>query len=284
MTSDTNLLLHALDERLEKFRMQYKLCRRDFSEPAVHDLRVASRRLLAGLELARVVLPKPSLQKARHVLKDFLDELDELRDIQVQLVDFAKLLNEFPQLESIVKRLKKRETKLLETASKVLKKSKLTGINQRVEKARARLARDIPESGFDASLLRAVDEAFARARQAYGRLDAMDADSVHRLRIAFKKFRYSVEVAAPLLGETPADYFKSMHAYQSRMGNVQDARVMLEMLAGFAKRNSQAELSPVRQALENRRDKLIGKFMKSKEELMNFWRATPEAAFPWEAR
>ncbi|HEX2698114.1 MAG TPA: hypothetical protein VHM28_10430, partial [Anaerolineales bacterium] len=43
------LLLTSLDERWKTYRAQVKTCRKEFSEEAVHDLRVAARRLLAVL-------------------------------------------------------------------------------------------------------------------------------------------------------------------------------------------------------------------------------------------
>ena len=40
-------LLSAYDLRWKNYRSQYKTCRIEFSEEAVHDLRVTARRLLA---------------------------------------------------------------------------------------------------------------------------------------------------------------------------------------------------------------------------------------------
>lgn len=282
MKTKPNILLLVLDERLDIFRVQFKTCRRDFSEEAVHDLRVASRRLLATLDLARVFSPRPSLQKTRRELKRFLDELDDLRDTQVQLVDFTDLLETFPQVKGIVKYLKKQEKKLLRAAEKELKKTRLAEISARVEKARARLEAEIPAEGFDAALLQSVDDAFGRAKQAYGQVEAAEAESIHRLRVAFKKFRYSVEAARPLLRKVPKKIFEDMHNYQSKMGDVQDTRVMLEMLAEFAERKPEADLASVREALEKRRAELIAAFMQTKDELSAFWRAQPEEFFPWE--
>jgi CHAD domain-containing protein len=282
MKTKNNILLHALDERLDLFGVQFKICRRDFSEEAVHDLRVASRRLLAALDLARVFSPRPSLQKARRELKRFLDELDELSDTQVQLVDFTDLLETFPQVMGIIKDLKKQEKKLLRAAEKELKKTRLVEISARAEKVRARLEVEIPAEGFDAALLQSVDEAFGRAKQAHSQVEAGDAESIHRLRVAFKKFRYSVEVARPLLRKVAKKLFKDMHNYQGKMGDVQDTRVMLEMLVEFAERNPKADLASVNEALEQRRAELLAAFMQNKDALFAFWRAKPEEFFPWE--
>lgn len=277
-----NHLLSALDERLDAFRAQFKTCRRDFSEEAVHDLRVASRRLLAGLDLARAFSPKPSLQKTRRILKRFLDELDDLRDVQVLLVDGQEWLETFPQLEPMVKRLGKQEKKLLRAAEQELKKSTLAEVSERVEKLRAQLQEEIPAKGFDTRLLQAVDEAYERVKQAHGQIEAGEVASIHRLRIAFKKFRYMVEIARPLLGKIPESLFQNMHIYQSKMGDVQDAEIMLQTLAEFAERNPESDLAPVRKATEKRRADCIAAFLQIKDELFAFWRADAEEKFPWE--
>jgi len=44
----TQLLLEALDTRWKTYNMELKRCRAEFSNEAVHDLRVAARRMLAS--------------------------------------------------------------------------------------------------------------------------------------------------------------------------------------------------------------------------------------------
>ncbi len=81
-----DLLLNALGQRYGKYQVEHNRCKAEFSEEAVHDLRVATRRLLAIVDLLRIIAPAPNLQKLRGLLKVQLDSLDELRDTQVLLV------------------------------------------------------------------------------------------------------------------------------------------------------------------------------------------------------
>jgi CHAD domain-containing protein len=281
MASD-NALLRSVDERLEKFRLQFRACKRDFSEEAVHDLRVAARRLLAALDLGRALAPRPSLQNARRALKSFLDGLDELRDTQVMLIDMAELLAAFPQVEGLVKKLEKREKKLLRAARENLKKATLADIGARVEKSRAALQEHIRPRGFKPSLLRVVDETHETVTRRLGQVEAGQSSTIHRVRVAFKKFRYMVEIAQPLLPAPPETLFEKMHDYQSRMGEVQDADVTLQTLDELAESASPADLAPVRRFLEDRRAERIAACLQAKDEVFTFWRAAPEASFPWE--
>ena len=57
------LLLEALEKRWKNYRVELKRCRAEFSNEAVHDLRVAVRRLLAVIELLNAISPRPRLQK-----------------------------------------------------------------------------------------------------------------------------------------------------------------------------------------------------------------------------
>src|SRR5262245_44734250 len=99
MDTETNVLSDSLAERWDKYRAQLKTCKDELSEEAVHDLRVATRRLLAVMDLLRILDPHPRVKKVRRVLKDQLDSLDELRDTQVMLVDISESMTEFPDLQ-----------------------------------------------------------------------------------------------------------------------------------------------------------------------------------------
>lgn len=277
-----NLLLQSIAERLDKFRLQFRICRRDFNEEAVHDLRVAARRLLAALDLGRALAPNTSLRKARRALKDFLDGLDELRDTQVMLVDMSELLETFPQAAGLVKKLGKRERKLLRAARENLKKASLGEIRSRVEKSRVALREQIRPRSFKPSVLRAVDEAHETVTRRLGQVDADQLSTIHRVRVAFKKFRYMVEIVRPLLPDPPEALFEKMHAYQGRMGDVQDTDMALQMLDEFAEAASAADLAAVRHFLEARRAERIAACLQAKDEVFTFWRAAPEASFPWE--
>jgi CHAD domain-containing protein len=279
---DCNVLLQSMSERLADFRSTYKICRREFSEEAVHDLRVAARRLLATLDLGRALSPRPSLQKTRRALKEFLDGLDDLRDVQVLLVDAGDLLEMFPQLKAMLKRLKKQEKELLGQAVDELKKSHLVELTERVGKIQTQLEQEICGTEFNANLLKAVDDAYGRARQAHGQVDERQGGTIHRLRIAFKKFRYMVEIALPLLKNYPETHLERMHTYQSLMGDVQDAEVFLQMLDDHAGHASASDLEAVCQSLETRRAESISTYLNSKDDLFSFWRPTSDEAFPWE--
>jgi CHAD domain-containing protein len=107
------LLLDAVDERWETFRSGLKRCQKKSSEEAVHDLRVATRRLMSLLDLLANIHHEGTLRQAQRRLKRLLDRFGPLRDAQVQLRSVEKMLPSFPDLQGFYAYLVKRERKLV---------------------------------------------------------------------------------------------------------------------------------------------------------------------------
>jgi CHAD domain-containing protein len=280
---EKNVLLTVLDQRWESYQAQFQNCRREFSEEAVHDLRIAARRFLAVLDMIRTLDPQPRVQKTRRFFKGQLDDLDDLRDVQVMLVELAEAAPRMPALERFQPTLAKREKRFLRIARADIKQVRLSEVQKRIEKIRASLKKPAGGSAPTPPLFQAVDRAYARLGRAYGQIDEQKPATIHRARIAFKKFRYMVEIVAPLLPEAPQDYFKYMHDYQSKMGDIRDVTVLLDTLAELASEGAvDLDLKPIRRHYARRLEALISAFLEDKGDVQTFWRAAPEQDFPWE--
>jgi CHAD domain-containing protein len=275
--------LATFQERWDKFNLELTNCRAEFSEAAVHDLRVATRRLVACLDLARALDPHPRLQKMRRALKDQIDELDNLRDYQVMLAELAEAAESHPELTPLHDHLFASEQRLLRKARKQIKGLKLPTLKKRFEKIRASLEERLARPEAETELLQAVDQAYETATKRYVQIDAAHPASIHRLRLAFKKFRYRVEIIHPALPDFPADLLKRMHDYQSLMGEVQDAASFLNLLEETVEETSSFDPEPARRYFEGLRAERTSAYLDDKGELLVFWRATPEGPFPWQA-
>lgn len=283
MDNPTKILSDSIDERWKFYRTQLKTCRREISEEAVHDLRVATRRLLAVMEILHILDPHPRVQKVRKALKGQLDALDGLRDIQVMLVETAKRVETLPQLKPFIDTLHEREKALRRAARKQIKATQPSELKKRINKIKLMLEKSSFNDDFNERLLRVVDQAYLNAAQAYGQLDASQPATLHRLRIAFKKFRYMVEIIHPILAEYPQTYFKRMHDYQSMLGDIQDVEIFLGILTDVVETGvSSFEAEPVRKFYEHRRTDLITAYLDNKKGLNIFWRNPPDQPFPWE--
>lgn len=271
------LLLDSLNARWNKYKAELETCRAEFSEEAVHDFRVAARRLLASLDLLRALMRDAKIKKIRRTLKDQLDDLDELRDTQVLLADISENILEVPPLRPFEEYLQRREKKLLRAARGEIKTLKIDDLSTRIR----RLEKAIAESQPDGlNPLPAVDEAYANVIQRYEHIDPAQPATIHRLRIAFKKFRYMVESIHPSLENFPPDHLKRMHDYQTAMGEVQDVEAALRELAGFEKHAPDGyDPEPVRSYYKERHALAMSQYIEDMGEVFTFWRAAPDQPF-----
>ena len=285
MDKKPNVLIVSLDDRWGKYREELKRCKNEFSEEAVHDLRVATRRLVAVMDILRMLDPHPRVQKVRRALKNQLDSLDELRDTQVMLVEVSEAMANFPDLKPFEEYLQGRERKLLRRARKEINALQISELRKRIEKSHVSLQENANGRGWTAHLLSAVDQAYVRTMQAFGQIEESQPASIHRFRVMFKKFRYMVEIVNPVLRGYPETYLEQMHDYQSRMGDIQDAVVFLNALAEYAEETgAPTTLVEVRDSFERHRHELITKFTDRMEEIKVFWRAAPKQKFSWEKK
>ncbi|MEI7845560.1 MAG: CHAD domain-containing protein [Chloroflexota bacterium] len=282
--SAEELLLSALDQRYEKYLIEYKHCRDEFSEEAVHQLRVTARRLLALIELLQEVTPSRELLKLRRTFKDQLDSLDDLRDTQVMLTEIASTLKTLPELARVYTFLQKREKRLLTRAEFIVSDYKIDSLTSRMGNARKSLAKPVSLPDMEPQLMAVVDNAWKKIKRRASRVDPAQPASIHRVRVVFKKFRYMVEIIHPLLPGFPEDQLKLMHAYQTAMGEIQDVEVFLGVLADFPTRHTSYDPRPVRHFYELRHTELITTYIKNKSKFLIFWRKKPKNPFPWETK
>ncbi len=281
--SAQEILLTALDQRYEKYRAERKRCKVEFSEEAIHDLRISTRRLMALIDLLRVITPHPNLQKLRRALKDQLDNLDDLRDTQVMLVEISETFESLPELAPFQKSLQKREKRLLKIAEIEVRKFKLSAISKHIGNGRAGLA-EFDNQDLPAHLLAVVDDAFLTVFQRKERVDPAQSATIHRVRVAFKKFRYMLEIIYPILPGFPVVNFKRMHDYQTIMGEIQDVEVFLHTLDDFSAKHNMYDFQSVHRFYEQRHSDGINAYIENMNELVAFWRETPDKPLPWESQ
>jgi CHAD domain-containing protein len=279
--SVNQFLLSALDDRWKNYRAELKRCREEFSNEAVHDLRSASRRMLAFIRLLKSISPRPRLQKLNRAFKDQLDEFDDLRDIQVVLAEVSETVKELPQLQEFEVHLQSVERDLLKTLRKRLRVVDLFDVSKRVRRLRESLKKET-NSDLLLQSLQAVDDAFLITTRRRDWINPAQATSIHRVRIAFKSLRYMVEIIHPLLDDFPMENLKYMHDYQSLMGEIQDLEVIMQALADAPVNVSSFDPEPVRRYYEECHAKAISVYLESMNQLDAFWRPAPDQPFPWE--
>jgi CHAD domain-containing protein len=252
-----------------------KRCQENFSEEAVHESRVETRRLLSTVELLDAFIHDGRIKKARRALKRHLDTFDDLRDTQVQLRYVSKMLRTFPAARLFHAYLLKREDRYTTATRKRIKRIKTRRLGQVIasckEAMRHERKRRIAKHSHTI-LRRAVNRAFARVVRLKARIDPANTATLHRTRIAFKEFRYMVEALTALLPDVTEKRLAAMHHYQTMMGDIQDIEVLLATLGKFVKKKEvKAESARhFRDELLRRRQWLIQRYLNSAEKLREF--------------
>jgi CHAD domain-containing protein len=275
------LLLDGLEKAWRTYRSELKRCRDEFSNEAIHDLRVAARRLVAILRLLHSIAPRPRLQKTIRILKEQLDEFDDLRDTQVILAEISETIQQFPELQAFQKRQLREEDKLLRNVRRQVKKFNIKELSRRVRKIHDSMQTESADN-LESEILQAVDDAYLITQQRLAAVDLIRPATIHRLRIAFKTFRYMVEIICPLVADFPEINLKSMHDYQARMGEVQDAEVFRQTLHDFSEKSSASDLEAIHSYYVSHHMEAVAVFADTMNQLHNFWRPAPDQPFPWE--
>jgi CHAD domain-containing protein len=123
------------------------------------------------------------------------------------------------------------------------------------------------------AVTRATARAFADVVRRRRAIEPDFAATIHRTRIAFKKFRYMVESLSPDFTGFGKRELRVLGFYQRRMGILQDLEVLQHSLADFVKDHEEmkAMLKPFGRWLKARRARALASFFKSADQLFAFW-------------
>ena len=266
----------SLNTQWRRYRKRLKRCQKRFSNGAVHDVRVETRRLLSTLELLGAFIPEHDIKKVRRALKRHLDTFDQLRDTQVQLGYVGRMAGAFPDAREFYDWLRDRKARFIRTTRKAVKRIQtkrlgrcLAAFEKEIRHQRKRISR---ERAF-AMVRRAINQAFARVAQRCRHVRANDTQTIHRTRIAFKHFRYMVEALAPLLPAVTEDHRRALRGYQCMMGDIQDMEVLLAALDKFVQKEkvNAASARQLKKELVRWRRMLIDIYLNAAGRLRRFW-------------
>ena len=246
------------------------------SEEAVHELRVATRRLMAQLDLFAAVASSGIAEKGRRALKRSMKALGRLRDIQMQRIFIEGQLDSFPNLILLLHDLRREETARIASATAKVRSLK----NYKFEKWISLMFQDLAEKTSDprentrlssevVDVLQNTYAAVIRRRQA---IRTGDADTIHALRVAFKKFRYVVETLSPGFTGFNERELAALASYQRSMGLIQDLEIIQASAATFIEKYPAAEefLLPFMRHLRQSRGRALVSFMKQADEILEF--------------
>jgi CHAD domain-containing protein len=265
----------SLQKQWKRYRKELKRCQKKFSEKAVHNSRVAARRLSATIELLESFLPPEIVKKGSCLIKEHLDVFDDLRDAQVQLVAVNSLRGTFPSARPFCEWLQKRESRFSKQTRACVKRSKTKPLAKLIAAAEDSFEKELKKQTRDDTaklLVRSISKAFDRTMRFKQRIRTHQPKTIHRTRVAFKRFRYMLDLLAEQLSADEKMLAEMQH-YQTMMGDIQDADVLLQSFDKFVrKKNIRSESAiQLREELLRRRQWLINVYMDAAGQLREFW-------------
>jgi CHAD domain-containing protein len=251
----------------------------------VHRSRVQTRRLISLLGLLQGFVPAKELGKARRMLKRHHGLTRDLRDAQVGLKGVKPLANVLPEAAAFAGWLRKRRNRLGTRTHAALRRrggKRLARLMESIEMSLREEAARIAPDRAAIRLQHNLDRAFERVIERDRRVDPADATTIHRTRVAFKRFAYMSEAVAPLLGAHLTGPRGAMKDLMAAMGMIQDNEVLLAALDRFERKGKRRGGSVVilRVGLVRRRSEMVTGYLKARAALIEFNPATSGRVTP----
>jgi CHAD domain-containing protein len=194
---------------------------------AIHDLRVAIRRLRTLLKLGRRVFGRRLADAVRRALADVQRATGDLRDEEV----LSETLSEIPQdglaFHAWRRRRAARERRLRREVVSLLRAADLRRARAML---RGLLLFPVKKPRELHPLARgSVERARARVERLRD-VASSDAEGLHELRIAYKELRYASELLAEALPADLAAMAEPAAKFQKRLGEIHDVDVAIATL------------------------------------------------------
>jgi CHAD domain-containing protein len=196
--------------------------RHDFAPEHIHDLRVALRRCRAIADGYMAMDPHPAWKQMMGELKSLFQQLGSLRDTQVMMEWVERLAPAGDEAGDVMARhLKDQEARFRENARGALRdfgKKKWTSWKRQLSKRTDSLPNQ------EMVFRQIAVERWSEMRQLHQQaLRNRSHASYHRLRIALKKFRYTIENFLPTLY---AAWGSDLKKLQDLLGEMHDLQVL----------------------------------------------------------
>jgi CHAD domain-containing protein len=262
--------LEVFDQRVLDYRDNLQSCQHDCSVDAVHDLRVSIRRLLALVELLRQVFPElPRCRKLRRRLRTLLSDLSSLRDVQVMIAT-VRIWPMTRASQRFALWLLRGEVSHKEQVVLSLAAYRAGKVERRLARLRKQLGVLSSASAAEVSprFWQSVFDTCRQVRACQDRvLQPLDFKAIHRVRIAFKRFRYAVELAEAVSPRLEPKFFHWMRDWQTLMGDLQDAAVIEGNVRHFAADRLNFDDFPLLEQVVSRREQCVRDYWQRREEL-----------------
>jgi CHAD domain-containing protein len=227
---------------------------------AVHDLRVAARRLRHLLEVLKPCFPPAETAQMRHALKTIMRRAGEVRDHDIAMQLLTKLVP--AEAGSALEHLRQEREECVRLLSASLQRwtdrRPDVSWHRALKSGAANLQNPAlckePAAAVARHILPAMAEKYFRQGKKAAR-EGTSMEELHRFRIAAKRFRYSIDSFEPLYGKSLAGLIGQLKETQDLLGDIHDCAAARDLLRKKDGRK-------VRKALKKRQREKTEEFLK----------------------
>jgi triphosphatase len=215
-------------ECVRHFRLNERAIIEHREPEAVHQARVALRRLRSALSFFRPAIRPRSLDPLRSKLEELALPLARARNIDVFLARHGEELGEADRHKLSLARDEAYD-RLIDELGRQRSRDLLLGMIEWAAWHWGTKRADDPIRDFAVSRF---DSAWRKMKGRVSRLSVLDDSELHRLRIAVKKLRYAVEFLAALYPEKAVrEFVRSLEGIQDGFGFLHDGVMARELTA-----------------------------------------------------
>ncbi|RPI81971.1 MAG: CHAD domain-containing protein, partial [Chloroflexi bacterium] len=215
----------------------------------LHDMRVATRRMRAALDIFSSYYSPKAIKPIWKGLRRTGRNLGGVRDMDVLLEHLKGYIQTLPEaardgMEPLVSEWQTQRELRRTTMNEFLDSKAYQRFKIQMNHFVQTPAMDRPSLVSDYPTPRLVKEAaplliytrLTSVRAYETILDHASLDQLHTLRIEFKKLRYAVEFFREVLGPQAKDVINTLKKVQDHLGELNDARVTCQLLTEFVAR------------------------------------------------
>jgi CHAD domain-containing protein len=218
----------------------------------IHELRIATRRMLALTEFAAALAPSGKWRALVRELRRPFAKCARLRDLQATRMHLRLMRGDnrilqamLEEMNDAVRRHRRRTAQRLETVRPGKTCRKIMRLAQRRSVA--------PRTG--SAVNTCLDRSQRAVRAACRRMQTGGLEALHGARIAIKVYRYQLELAGTLgAGARPAE-LRTMRRLQKEFGAITDLELLRQEVKRYARRHPRRgrALAVTRRSLERER-------------------------------
>ena len=197
-------------------------------DEAIHDLRVAIRRLRTLLKMARPIFGRWHADSVRKAFAEVMRATGELRDEEV-LEETLEGVSEHPAFATWLSARAARERKLRRNVVVRIERGDLDRARLML-KALLVFPFDPARNGDLSKFARRTVERARRVVEKGRDVPAGDMLGLHQLRIFYKELRYSIELLTEALPLDMRAMLDPAVVFQKRLGEIHDADVAIEVI------------------------------------------------------